>query len=192
MRIWLHDRYSSHGTSVAYDGQKIDERRVNETRLLAYEPSRRSRLGRLTIDSGGLMIGIQFPNHSSRDTLYRENLRAFVNKVKEDAVPRVQGLGLASQTETESPSEARTASERLLYFREREIGSGTFSRVFRPIRLRDGKHFAAKIVTPPANNSQKRRRGEVEPTWLAKIRREYTIVKDNPHVSPLCYLPFDP
>lgn len=58
-------------------------------------------------------------------------------------------LQLDSQAATEPPSEAHTASERLVYYKEREIGSGAFSRVFRLIRARDGKFFAAKIFIPP-------------------------------------------
>lgn len=181
MRIWLHDRCSTHGTAVAYNEQNAKETRMNETWLLAYRPSTRNCFGRITINSGGLIIGIEFPNHEGQDAQYLENLRALVKKAKEDEVPGVQGLGLDSQAATEPPSETQTASERLVYYKEREIGSGTFSRVFRLIRARDGKFFAAKTFTPPATNSQKRRRGEIDPAWLTNIRREYTIVKDNPH-----------
>ena len=182
MRIWLHDYYSKHGTAVGYDKQNADERRVQETWLLAFGPGIRNRLGHLTIDSGDLIIGIEFPNHEGGNAQYLENLRALIDKTKENEVPGVQSLGLDSEAPTEPPSGARTAPDRVLYYKEREIGRGAFGRVVRAIRVRDGSVFAAKLVTPPTTNSQKRRRNEVEPTWMANVRREYTIVESNPHV----------
>ncbi|KAL8376650.1 hypothetical protein RB595_007658 [Gaeumannomyces hyphopodioides] len=181
MRIWLHD-HSMHGTAVGYGGQNMDQVRVGETWLLADAPGTANIFSPTTIDSGGLIVAIDFPNHQGRDAQYLENLCALIEKSKENEVPGVQGLGLDSQPTTEPPSEAQTVSDRLIYFKHREIGSGAFGRVFKIIRARDGKVLAGKVVTPPPTNSQKRRRGEVDPAWLLDIRREYTIMKDNPHV----------
>ncbi|EJT68737.1 hypothetical protein GGTG_13689 [Gaeumannomyces tritici R3-111a-1] len=180
MRIWLHD-HSMHGTAVGYGGQNMDQVRVGETWLLADAPGTANIFSPTTIDSGGLIVAIDFPNHQGRDAQYLENLCALIEKSKENEVPGVQGLGLDSQPTTEPPSEAQTVSDRLIYFKHREIGSGAFGRVFKIIRARDGKVLAGKVVTPPPTNSQKRRRGEVDPAWLLDIRREYTIMKDNPH-----------
>jgi hypothetical protein len=135
--------------------------------------------------------GIEFPNHQGKEAQYIENLRALIKKARKDEVPGVQGLGLVSPAATEPPSEAQTTSERLVYFNECEIGSGTFGRVFRLIRARDGKYFAGKVFTPPGT-SKKRRHGETDPAWLTGIRREYNLAKENPHVRfyPLFFLPF--
>jgi hypothetical protein len=181
MRIWLYDRYSTHGTAVGYNGQNEKETRLNETWILAYGPGEDKPFDHITVASGGLIISIEFPNHQGNEAQYIENLRALIKKAREDEVPGLQGLGLVSPAATEPPSEAQTTSERLIYFKEREIGRGTFGRVFQLIRARDGKYFAGKVFTPPVT-SKKRRRGEIDPAWLIGIRREYTLVKENPHV----------
>ncbi|KAI0407327.1 hypothetical protein F4802DRAFT_555044 [Xylaria palmicola] len=181
MRIWLHDHYSKHGTAVEYDDQNGNEIRLNETWLLAYGPGTRNRLGRIKINSSGLRIEIEFPNHEGRDARYLENLRALLKKIKDDEDPGIKGLGLYSQPATEPPSKVQTACKRPLYFKEREIGSGAQSRVFRLIKARDGSFFAGKVFRPPLNNSHKRRRGDVDPIWLANIRREFNIIKDKSH-----------
>jgi hypothetical protein len=181
MHIWLHDRYSTHGTAVGYEGQNKNEIRLNETWILAYGPGMPP-LRDITIASGGLVVNIEFPNHQRKDAEYLKNLRALINKIKEDEVPGVQGLGLISPAVTEPPSETQTTSERLIYFRQFEIGKGTFGRVFKLIRARDGKYLAGKVLVPPVT-SKKRRRGDIDPTWIIGVRREYTLAKDNPHVS---------
>ncbi|KAK3311726.1 uncharacterized protein B0T15DRAFT_381224, partial [Chaetomium strumarium] len=145
MRIWLYDRYSSHGTAVGYNGQNEGEIRLSETWILAYGPGERNPFDHITVVSGGLIISIEFPNHQGNEAR---------------SGPR--GLGLVSPVTTEPPSEAQATSERLIYFRKREIGRGAFSRVIRLIRARDGKYFAGKIFTPPPT-SKKRRRGDIDP-----------------------------
>ncbi|KAI0426212.1 kinase-like protein [Xylaria sp. FL1042] len=179
--IWLHDRYSTHGTTVAHNGQNAKERRRNETWLLAYGPGADHCFNHISIDSGGLVIRIEFPNHKGRDAQYLENLRALAKKTKEDEDLSVNGLGLCSQATTKPPSEAQTAHDRLIYVKDGVIGSGAYGWVVRVIRARDGKILAGKIVKSPMINSQKRRRGHDDPSWLAGIRREYTLMKDNPH-----------
>jgi hypothetical protein len=57
MCIWLHDHHSTHGTAVAYKEQNEKEMRRNETWMLAYTPGTRNHFGRITIHSGGLIIG---------------------------------------------------------------------------------------------------------------------------------------
>ncbi|VBB81517.1 Putative protein of unknown function [Podospora comata] len=135
MRIWLHNRYSTHGTAVGYNGQNEKEIRLNEMWILAFDPGAESSFRLITVASGGLAIRIEFSNHQGKE-----------------AHPAV----------TEPPSEAQTTSERLIYFKERKIGSGIFGRVFRLIRARDGQYCAGKVFTPPPT-SKKRRRGETDP-----------------------------
>ncbi|KAI1117001.1 kinase-like protein [Nemania sp. NC0429] len=170
MRIGLDDRYSRHGTAVAYseDDQEI---RQNDRWVL----------GVIAIQLGTLRIGIEFPNHDGRDTQYLENLRALIKKIKMDEGLNITALGLHSQPATKQPSEAQTSSKHTMYIKYREIGAGTYGRVFKVIRARDAEFFAAKVFTPPVDNNRKRRRGEVDPQWLANIRREYDIAQDNPH-----------
>ena len=179
--IWLHDYHSTHGTAVAHNGQNEMEVRKKDTWLLAYRPGSHKRLKNTTIHSGGLVIQIEFPNHQSVDSQYVENLQAFVKKGKEAVVP-VGALGLESDPTTATPSQAHTPGERPVYYSDGRIGKGTFGVVHRFIKLRDGKYFAAKRFFRPTN---KRKHDEDDPEWLANIRSEFTIMKDNPHVSAL-------
>ncbi|KAK4642264.1 hypothetical protein QC761_506725 [Podospora bellae-mahoneyi] len=87
MRIWLHDRYSTHGTAVGYNGQNEKEIRLNETLILAFDPGAESSFRLITVASGGLAIRIEFSNHQGKEAQYIENLRALIKKAKEDEVP---------------------------------------------------------------------------------------------------------
>ena len=186
--IWLHDYHSTHGTAVGYSGQNRDEVRKKETWILAYQPGTPNEFGEITIHSGGLAVKIEFPNHLVAEPRYIENLRVFVNQCREE-VPAVEGLGLDSKTTTQAPSEAQTLGERLIYYIEKSIGKGAFGEVSRAIRVRDGKYFAAKTFIPPA---KKRKRDEFDPAWLTGIRREFAVMKDNPHVSAPQLCPLRP
>lgn len=183
--IWLHDYHSTHGTAVGYNGQAQKEVVKRETWILAYGPGTRNPFGEITIHSGGLVVKIEFPNHAAADPKYIENLRAFVSKCmeaekKKEEVPVLDGLGLESDLVTAEPSEAQTPVERLIYYIDKLIGKGAFGEVHRVIKARDGKYFAAKTFTSPAN---KRKLDDNEPAWLTRIRREFTVMRDNPHVS---------
>lgn len=182
LHIWLHD-HSSHGTAVGYQGQNEDETRRTETWILAYEPGRRGPFGNITINTGGLIVTIEFPSHWAGDPPYVALLRALVDKCKAEAdVPNVQELGLASRVSTQAPSGAQTIGERTLYYREKKIGRGQFAQVYKIIRARDGKVLAAKTFTPPISKN-KRKRDEVDPEWFMMIRREFAIINENRHVS---------
>ena len=102
--------------------------------------------------------------------------------MSKEEVPAVDGLGLDSEPTTQAPSEAQTVDDRLIYYHDEVIGTGTFGEVHRVIRARDGKVLAAKTFKPPAN---KRKLDEVDPAWLTGIRREFTLMKENSHVSAL-------
>ena len=186
--IWLHDYHSTHGTAVGYSGQNLNEVRNNETWILAYRPGTGNRFGEISIRSGGLRIKIEFPNHVVAEPRYVENLQAFVNKCKEE-VPAVEGLGLDSKATTQAPSEAQSLGRELIYYIDKRIGKGAFGEVYRNIRAREGKYFAAKTFIPPAN---KRKRDEFDPAWLTGIRREFAVMKDNPHVSAPQLCPLRP
>ena len=197
--IWLHDYHSAHGTAVGYKGQNQKEVRKRETWILTFAPGTRNRFGEITIHLGSLAVKIEFPNHTTANPQYAENLRAFVKKGKEAAekskedVPAVGGLGLGSEPATETPSEAQTVDEKPIYFRDKLIGKGAFGEVRRVIRVRDGNVLAAKTFKPPANatrklgenpaNNKRKLNDMVDPTWLTGIRREFTLMKENPHVS---------
>ncbi|KAI9736123.1 MAG: hypothetical protein M1835_003335, partial [Candelina submexicana] len=175
--IWLHDYHSTHGTAVAHNGQNKNEVRKKETWLLAFNPGSSQRLNNIAIHSGGLIIEVEFPNHQAADRQYVENLQAFVKKGKGTVLP-IGVLGLDSNSITATPSQAQTPGERPLYYSDEQIGKGTFGVVHRFIKLRDGKYFAAKSFFRPAN---KRKYDEDDPRWLANIRTEFSIMKNNPH-----------
>ena len=80
------------------------------------------------------------------------------------------------------PLKLRLVVTKLICFRVERIGKGGFSEVYKVIRIRDGKVFAAKFFTPQAN---KRTADAIDPVWLTRIRKAYNLMKENPHVSPL-------
>lgn len=170
-----------HGTAVAHNGQNKTEVRKKDTWLLAYGPGSRKQLWNITIHSGSLTIKIEFPNHGKADPQYVDNLKAFFKRCKE-AVPPVGTLGLDSEPTTATPSQAQTPGERPIYYNDGRIGKGAFGEVRKFIKLRNGEYFAAKSFFRPA---YKRKRDAGNPEWLAKIRSEFTIMRDNPHVSLL-------
>ena len=96
--------------------------------------------------------------------------------------PSVEALGLESESSTQAPSEAPTLHDSLVYYVIKNVGVGTFGKVLKIIKARDGKALAAKMFNPPPNRN-KRRRNEPDSDWLMKIRREFAIMRDNPHVS---------
>ena len=186
--IWLHDYHSTHGTAVSHDGQNHREVRRKETWILAYAPGTRNPFEEITIYSGSLAVKIGFPNHEAADVRYVENLRALLQRCKEAAaeckeeVPGVGALGLDSDPATQAPSQAPTPRERLIYYKDERVGKGAFGEVHRVIKARDGKYFATKTFNAPANKN-KRKLDEVDPVWLMGIRRDFTLMEDNPHVS---------
>lgn len=164
--------------------------RRKETWILEYAPGSPKEFEERTIQCGSLAFRIEFPNHAVPPPGYINNLQLFVKKCWEAAEKSkvgplgVEALGLDSEPATQAPSEASTPSERLVYYEVKNIGEGKFGRVHKVIKARDGKAFAVKTFKPPPNKN-KRRRDEANLEWLIEIRREFTIMRDNPHVSLL-------
>lgn len=163
-----------------------------------YPPGAPDGFEETTIHCSSLAVRIEFPNHRAGASHYVENLRAFVKKCQGAAKrskadpPGVEALGLDSALSTQAPSEAPTPRDRLVYYAVKKVGEGTFGKVLKVIKARDGKALAAKIFDSPSSRN-KRRRDDSDPGWLMKIRREFAIMRDNPHVSfavPLI-MPYD-
>jgi hypothetical protein len=182
--IWLHDYYSTHGTAVSHNGQNEREARRKETWILAYEPGAMYQFRDTRIHCGNLAFEIEFPNHNAKNTKYVKNLRAFVDScgtARTGAkVPAIERLGLESNQTTQAATDAPTPGERLIYYDLKCIGKGQFGEVSISIRGRDGLLCAAKTFKPQPN---KRKLEEEDPTWLTQIRKEFTLMRDNPHVS---------
>ena len=101
--------------------------------------------------------------------------------------PGVDMFDLKSESIIQAFSEIPTFRERLIYYEIKKIGEGLFDRVHIILKARNGKIFAVKIFnSPPTKN--KRRQDESDFEWLINIRREFTLVRDNPHVSALPYI----
>jgi hypothetical protein len=175
--IWLQDFYSTHGTAVSHYGQNEREARRKETWILAYEPGAMYQFRDTRINCGNLAFEIEFPNHNANNPKYMENLRAFVDRAK---FPAVEQLGLESNQTTQAATDAPTPGEQLIYYNLKCIGNGEFGEVSLSIRGRDGLLCAAKTFKPQPN---KRKLKERDPTWLTHIRKEFTLMRDNPHVS---------
>jgi len=189
--IWLHDYHSAHGSAVGYNGQNHNEVRKRETWILAFEPGQEDPFGKITIHSGSLAVEIKFVNHTIAAPQYVENLRAFVRKRKaaalknkEELLP-VGGLGLNSEPPTEAPTEPPIINDKPIYFHGQFVGKGAFGEVYKVIRIRDGKILAAKVFRSASTKptSKKRKLDGIDPAWLIQIRREFTLMKENPHVN---------
>ncbi|MCJ1386248.1 hypothetical protein MMC17_009374 [Xylographa soralifera] len=190
--IWLPHYNSTHGTAVGYDDQKKDEVRRKETWILSYRPGPDAEgLGKITIHVGELIYKIEFPNHRAAHSQYIKNLQAFIKKRK-NAAPPFEVLGLDIDPPTQKPSQAHTPSAYPIYLDKEVIGKGAFGEVGRVIKLRDGKYFAAKYFIPAKSKGHKksdRKRKQDESNkidetykaWLEQIRKEFTIMQNNPH-----------
>ena len=177
LRIWLRD-YSTHGTAVGYNGQNETEFRKGQTWILCLQPGIPNIFEEITIHSGHLAIQVMFPNHEAADLRYLQYLRETLKKSSE-AVPPLDGLGLDSNPDTATPSQAQTSTGPDIYFEETRIGCGAFGEVMRAIRTRDAKFVAIKKFSPRVN---KRGRDGNDSMWLQTLRREFYTMKDNPHV----------
>ena len=157
---------------------------------MAYAPGAPDQFEEITVHCGSLAVRVEFPNHAAGTLRYVENLWAFIKKCSEAAEknkvepPGVEALGLDSEPSTEAPSEAPTPRERLIYCKVEMIGQGAFGQVHKVIKARDGKVLASKTFKPPPNKN-KRRRDDPDTRWLIGIRREFNLMRDNPHVSAL-------
>ncbi|TAQ88594.1 hypothetical protein B7494_g3112 [Chlorociboria aeruginascens] len=186
--IWLHD-HSTYGTAVGYDDQMADQIRKRDTWILSYEPGWEAiSLGKkITIHVGQMAFNIEFPNHQEGHPRYIQNLRAFIENCKR-GYPPLASLGLASVPSTKNPSLDLTPNTSPLYLDYERLGGGSFGEVWRTIKLRDGKHYAAKRYFPRNCPSHGKRKldefqgiYEVDEPWLKEIRKEFTIMKNNPH-----------
>lgn len=186
LSIRLQDLHSKYGTAVGCDGQNETEWRKWETWILAPPPGEGSPFSSVTIHSAGLAVEIEFPNHAAASAEYVENLRAFAKKRQEalarheEEITTTVRLGFEGALTIARPVTAETPRDRLVYYDDKIIGQSTLGSVLGVIRMRDGKYFAAKTFPPPSN---KRKRDGVELSWLIDLRREFTIMKDNSHVS---------
>ena len=193
LRIWIHDYESKYGTAVGQDDQNQTEIRRKETWLLAFPPGHRYGFDKTTVHCSSLAIRIMFPNHREATLCYVENLRALIKKCQgvaersEVDSSDVGALALHSERSTGAPSEAFTRRDSPIYYKVEKIGEGKFGEVYKIIKARDGKIFAGKIFKPPLNRN-KRRRDELNTDWLVRVRREFTLMRDNPHVSVLSFI----
>jgi len=199
--IWLHDYRSGYGTAVGYSGQNQREVRKSETWILAYKPGEENPFGKITIHAGSLAIEVKFINHATGEPQYVEALRAFLRKCKDagqeckENISTFGELGLSSEPSTGVPTETRTIYDTPMYFRDQLLGRGAFGEVHKIIRIRDGRVLAAKTFKPIGNvvqstrsrakpvNKKRTLEEMIDPAWLMGIRREFTLMKENPHVS---------
>ena len=184
--IWLCDYHSKYGTAVGGDEQNTREARRQERWILAHSAGTKNIFKTISISSGKLAIRVEFPNHPRAEPEYIENLQTFVAASKkakdsnESQVPAVERLGLDSNLTTGAPSECQTPRKQLIYYKKELIGKGAFGEVHRSLQARTGRYFASKTFLQPTS---KRKRDDTEPVWVANIRREFTIMIENPHVG---------
>ncbi|KAL9103376.1 MAG: hypothetical protein Q9163_001588 [Psora crenata] len=187
LRIWLHDYKSTYGTAVGLNGENQNEFRRQETWILAYAAGTTDLIHSRTIHCGSTEIEIQFPNHEASPPGYLAHLQEFARKTQEQAGKSKRGtstglrrIRLDSERQSEASSVPVARADKLLYYSGSKIGEGAFGEVGKIIRGRDGKIAAAKLFRPPPNMN-KRQRDEPGHSWLIGIRREYELMRDNPH-----------
>lgn len=208
--IWLHDYHSAHESAVAHNGQNQYEVRKSETWILAFEPGKKNIFKEITIHAGRLSVEIKFVNHTLADPQYVKNLRAIAKKCKEAAqrnkkdLPAISGLGLSCEPPTAAPTESPAINNMLIYFHDQLLGNCAFGKVYKVIRIRDGKILAAKTFRPPASVKKatklgkksaknKRKLEEIaDPVWVREIWREITLMKEKPHISAPQVCPLRP
>lgn len=181
LRIWLHDRRSSHGTAVEYGGQCRDQRRKRETWILSYAPGYGNPFGEIQIHAGHLIFQIEFPNHKNGDDPYMENLQKFVEKGQ--GLPTMGRLDIQSAPTTAKPSQAQTPGTRAIYFKDKAIGKGQFGEVFRVIRARDGVLFASKTILAPTEKRKLDQPASSSSHKIQCMRKEFALMELNKHVG---------
>ncbi|KAF3769396.1 hypothetical protein M406DRAFT_71424 [Cryphonectria parasitica EP155] len=99
----------------------------------------------------------------------QQHLRAtfkICKRFSRSARKQLRELVLESELVIQASSEVPTPYEKLIYYEAEKIGEGTFDRVYKVVKGRYGKVFAAKIFSPPPNENKKRRDGLNTPNIL--------------------------
>ncbi|KAK0264617.1 hypothetical protein LTR35_017312 [Friedmanniomyces endolithicus] len=183
-QIVLADLGSTHGTAVETNGQNRDQRRSWDQWILTGQPGSDDRFSTIIVWLGELALNLVLPNHHKSSPRYLERLTNFTKawgvseSVRKEETFALNALDLQSHLTTQAPSGSHTPSSTPIYYRDRRIGQGAFGQVHRVIKMSDGKYYAAKTFT---RKDKKRERDSSDPRWLASIRREFTLVNENPH-----------
>lgn len=193
LAIWLHDCTSKCGTAVGYEGQHGQERRKNETWILAPRPGdNENRMKDITVYAGRVGISIEFPNHSGDNPQYIGNLRQLAEKWTEAgkaenmAVPALAGLDLESIQQTQMPTEKQPPTGLPLYYKQKRLGEGPSGSVWRAIRTRDGAVYAVKSFQSLVGASKlKRKQSDEIPSWLKDLSSEFRVMENIEHVRNL-------
>ena len=182
----LADLGSTHGTAVETNGQNRDQRHSWDQWILTGQPGSDDRFSTINVWLGELALNLVFPNHHKSSPRYLERLTNFTRawgaseSVRQEETFALSALDLQSHLTSRAPSGSHTPSSTPIYYRDRRIGQGAFGQVHRVIKMSDGKYYAAKTFSRKDN---KRERDSSDPRWLASIRRAFTLVSENPHVS---------
>ncbi|KAK1049349.1 hypothetical protein LTR74_017311 [Friedmanniomyces endolithicus] len=186
-QIVLADLGSTHGTAVETNGQNRDQRRSWDQWILTGQPGSDDRFSTIIVWLGELALNLVLPNHHKSSPRYLERLTNFTKawgvseSVRKEETFALNALDLQSHLTTRAPSGSHTPSSTPIYYRDRRIGQGAFGQVHRVIKMSDGKYYAAKTFT---RKDKKRERDSSDPRLLASIRREFTLVNENPHIVP--------
>lgn len=188
LNIWLHDYHFTHGTAVGHDDENHKKIRKKKTWFLTYSLKASENFEKTTIHCSKLIIQIEFFNHRAKNPPYIENLRAFMKKCQK-ATQRsrtnslsIKALDLINEPSTQASSEVSTPRERLIYYSVKYVGKKTFDKIMKIIKAQNEKVFVVKTFDPP-QSLNKRGQDKPNPKWLRKIQREFSLMKNNPHVS---------
>ena len=177
---------SKFGTVVSYNGQSTISAFEGDKRMLSLNLEKYRDWATVKVFvpyENKLTFTISFPRRKESQLQYLQNLRTFVQK-REKAYPMISQLGLSDGSPT-TPGNRKLQSlprESIIY-RGKELGRGTFSRVYQCIDVTDGEMYAVKLFTTKfqrTGNTALRHFDEQK--WLERIQREVTIMKNNPHV----------
>lgn len=171
--------------TVSRNNEDHPSYRIKESWILIFEPGSKIHFKETVMYLGSHAIRIEFPNHATASPHYRRNLEKFRKEYEQARMrsttiaPIIGNISLASRATTQAPSDVHTPRRASIYYRHEKIGPGAFGEIYRVIRQRDGCFFAAERFVAP---SKKRKHGELDPEWFRRIKREFLLMRDNPHV----------
>ena len=159
---------SRNGTYVMYNGESGGLSRPGGKWVLALDPARRQAWKHTVIEMSGYSLCIEFPNHENipENAGYMTQMQSFLD-MRQDALPPMECLGINSSNTTALDTAQAFLYEKTAarYHKDKKIGKGNDSVVYRVVDVTTGKYFAMKQFTR-----------------TPRVKTEVNIMEKYPHV----------